>query len=136
MGGRGLKALKVGDAFDAGVIGFEQFVRSVLDPLGDIDVCGAAVGGVVFEAAVFGGIVGGGDDDAVGEVVFAVAVVGEDGVGDDRCGGEAVVLLNDGFDAVGGEHFEGGLLRGGRGGVGVLAHVERAGDVVGFTIIA
>ena len=36
------------------------------DPLRDVGVGGAAVGRVVFEAAVFGGIVRGRDDDAVG----------------------------------------------------------------------
>ncbi len=54
----------------------DEVVGAVLDPLGGGGVGGAAVGWVVFEAAVFGRVVGGGDDDAVGAVELAVARCG------------------------------------------------------------
>ena len=73
VGGGGGEGLGVGDALDAGEAGGDDLVGAVLDPLGGGGVGGAAVGWVVFEAAVFGWIVGGGDDDAVGEVRFCAA---------------------------------------------------------------
>ena len=58
----------------------QQLVGSGLDPLRHIRVRGAAVGRVVFEAAVIGRIVRGRDDDTVGETGFAAAVIGQDGM--------------------------------------------------------
>ncbi len=94
--------------------------------LGDVGVGGAAVGRVVLEAAILGRIVRRRDDDAVGEMLLAAAVVDENGARDDGRRRDAVVALDDGLDAVGRQHFEGGALgrRGQR--VRVLAHVERA----------
>src|SRR4030095_10474276 len=70
--------------------GPQQPVGLVLDPAGDVGVGRAAVGRVVLEAAVLGRVVGGGDDDAVGQVVAPVPVPGEDGVGEGRGRGGAV----------------------------------------------
>ena len=61
----------VGDALDACQVVGDELVGAVLDPLGGGGVGGAAVGWVVLEAAVFGWVVRGGDDDAVGEVELA-----------------------------------------------------------------
>ncbi len=65
VGGEGLG---VGDAFYGGEAGGDEVVGAVFDPFGGGGVGWAAVGWVVFEAAVFGWVVGGGDDDAVGAV--------------------------------------------------------------------
>ncbi len=59
-------------------------------------------------------------------------VVGEDGVGEDGGGGVAEVLVDDGFDVVGGEDFEGGGEGGLGEGVGVFGEEEGAGDVLGW----
>ena len=123
-------------ALHVAVAGAEQVVGAVLHPAGDVGVGGAAVGRVVLETAVARGIVGRGDDDAVGQPSVAAAVVGQDGVGDDGGGGEAIVVLDDGVDVVGDEDFEGGLLSRARERVGVLAHEEGAGDVVGGAVLA
>ena len=64
----------------------DEFVRAVLDPLGGGRVGGAAVGRVVLEAAVFGWVVRGRDDDAVGGSFCAGGVVLEDGVREDGRG--------------------------------------------------
>ncbi len=118
-----------GNAFDAGVIFAKQCVGAVLDPFGDIDIGGAGGGWVVFESAVAGRVVGGGYGDAVSEVGFAAAVIGEDGVREDGDGGEFIVGSDDGFDAVGGEDFEGGIVSGDVDGVRILGEDEGAGDV-------
>ena len=63
----------VGDAFYGGIVEArgDDLVGAVFDPLGGGGVGWAAGGWVVFEAAVFGWVVGGGDDDAVGAVELA-----------------------------------------------------------------
>ncbi len=135
-GGRG-EGLGVTEAFDALQFCGDEFVSAVLDPLRGGGVGGAAVGGVVLEAAVLGRVVGGRDDDAVGEIFGAACVVGEDGVRE--CGGGRVAegvsrlaagAIDECGDAVGGEDFE----RGGEGGlgerVGVHGEKERAGGVL------
>ena len=101
-----------GHAFYRGIFLPEQGVGAVLDPAGDVGIGGAAVGRIVFEPAVVRRVVRGSDDDAVGQAVGAAAIVDEDGMGDDGSGGETVMLLEDGLDAIGGEDFEGGVLGG------------------------
>jgi len=75
------------------------------------------------------------DDDAVGEMVFATAVVGEDGVRDDRSGRDTVVWLDDGFHVIGSQDLESALLRGSGGGVGVFPHEKRAIDALGMAVL-
>src|SRR5262249_57342041 len=94
-------------------------------PGGHVGVGGAAVGRVVLEAAVRGRVVRGRDDDAVGEMLRAAAVVGEDGVRYHRRRRDAVIALDDRLDAVGHQHLQGGALGGARQRVRVLTHVER-----------
>ncbi len=79
---------------------------------------------------------GRGDDDAVGEVDLASAVVGEDGVGERGGGGVGEVGVDHGFDVVGGEDFEGGGEGGLGEGVGVLGEEEGAGDGLLLAIVA
>ena len=112
-----------------------MFVGAVLDPFGGGGVGGASGGWVVLEAAVFGWVVGWGDDDAVGAVELEVGVASEDGVGEDGGGGVAEVFVDDGFDVVGGEDFE-GCDEGGFGeGVGVFGEEEGAGGVLGGAVL-
>ena len=131
VGGGGGEGAGVRDAFYGGEAGGDDLVGAVLDPLGGGGVGWAAVGWVVLEAAVLGWVVRGGDDDAVGEVDLAAAVVGEDGVGERGGGGVGEVVVDDGVDVVGGEDFEGGGEGGLGEGVGVLGEEEGAGDVLG-----
>ena len=113
-------------ALYAGVVGTQQFVGAILNPAGDIGVRRTAVGRVVLEATVFRRVVRGSDNDAVGKMVFAAAVVNQNRVRYDGGGRDSVVLLNDGFDVVGGQNLERGALRRAGQRVGVLAHVKRA----------
>ena len=136
MRGAGPEGGLVGEALDIAVAAAEEFVGPVLHPAGDVRVRRAAVGGIVFEPAVRGRVVGGRDDDAVGEAGLAGLVEGQDGVRDGGRGGEAVVALDEGFDAVGREDFEGRALGGGGGGVGVFADEQRSGDILGPAIFA
>jgi len=65
------------------------------------------------------------DDDAIGKMSRAIAVVDEDGPGNDRSWCEAVVCLDDGFDVVRRQDFERRALCRRRKRVRVLAQVER-----------
>ena len=125
----------VGDAFDGGEAGGDDVVGAVLDPLGGGGVGWAAVGWVVFEAAVFGWVVGRGDDDAVATVELEVGVAGEDGVGEGGGGGVAEMLVDEDFDVVGGEDLEGGDEGGFGEGVGVFGEEEGAGGVLGGAVL-
>ena len=98
--------------------------------LGDVGVGRAAVGRVVFEAAVFGRVVRGRDDDAVGQLLGAAAIVHEDRARDHRRRREPSSLLNDRLDAVGRQHFQCRSLRRPGQRVRVLAHVKRAVDAL------
>ncbi len=61
--------------------------------------------------------------------------MGEDGVGEGGGGGVAEVLVDDGFDVVGGEDLEGGGEGGLGEGVGVLREEEGAGGVLGGAVL-
>jgi len=110
-------------------------VGAIFDPLGGGGVGWAAGGWVVFEATVFGWVVGWGDDDAVGAMELQVGVAGEDGVGEGGGGGVTEMLVDDGFDVIGGEDFEGGGEGGFGEAVGVFGEEERAGGVLGGTVL-
>ncbi len=122
--------------FHRSIVGAQQFVGPVLDPAGDIGVRRPAVGRVVLEAAVLGRIMRRCDDNAVREVVFAAAVVNDNGPRYYGRGSNAVILLNDGLDVIGGQDFERGALRRSGQRVGVLAHVERAVGSLAAPVVA
>src|SRR5580704_1662220 len=69
-------------------------------------------------------------------MIFAVAVVDEDGARDDRRGSYFVVFLDDGFHAVRGQHLERGALRGAGQRVRVFAHIEWAICGLSATVVA
>ncbi len=131
VGGEGLG---VGDAFDAVELLGDEVVGAVFDPLGCGGVGWAAGGWVVFEAAVFGWVVGGGDDDAVAAMELEVGIAGEDGVGEHWGGGVAEVLVDEDFDVVGGEDLESGDEGGLGEGVGVFGEEEGAEGVLGGAV--
>src|SRR5262249_10961025 len=114
----------------------QQFVGAVLDPLGDVGVGGGAIGWGVLEAAILGGVVWRGYDDAVREVLLAAAIVDENGSRNDRRWRHAIVTLDDGLYPVGRQHLQCGAL--GRRGqsVRVLAHVEGTGRALSAPVIA
>ena len=114
----------------------KELVRPVLDPARDVGVGGPAVRRVVLEAAILGRVVRGRDHDAVGQVRGASLISHENRARDDRRRREPAVALNDRIDVVGGQHFEGGVLRQRRQGVRVLAHVERAVDRLAAAVVA
>ena len=128
VGGGGGEGAGVGDAFDFGEAVGDEFVGAVLNPLGGGGVGWASVGRVVFEAAVFGRVVGRGDHDSVGAIFFAGRVVGKDGVREGGGGGVGELVVDHHFDAVGGEDFECCGERGFREGVGVLGKEKGSGD--------
>ncbi len=65
---------------------------------------------------------------------LAVGVVGEDGVREGGGGGVAEVVVDEGFDVVGGEDLEGGGEGGLGEGVGVFGEEEGAGGVLGGAV--
>ena len=115
---------------------FQQAVGARLDPAGAGGVRRAAVGRVVLDAAVVRRIVRGGDDDAVGPPGRARAVVRQDGVGDDRRGGELAVWRDQCGHAVTGQHFEAACEGRLRQRVGVDAQVQRAVDALPGAVVA
>lgn len=136
VGGGGEEGFGIVDALDAAETLGQKIVGEVFDPFGGGGVGGAAGGGVVFEAAIFGRVVGRGDDDAVGEAIFSVAVVGEDGVRERRGGSVAAVLIDHGFDAVGSQDFKGADEGGFGKSVGVCGEEERAGGALLLAVVA
>ena len=138
MAARGVSAqgLLVGHAGDADDLLGEQFVGLVLDPLGDVRIGRATVGGVVLEAAAFRRVVRRGDDDAVGQARSAALVVTDDGVGHGRGRRVLVTFGNHHGDAVGRQHFQRRSRRGRGQRVGVGAQEQRAVDTVGLAVQA
>jgi len=69
-------------------------------------------------------------------MLLAPAVVDEDGVRDDRRRRDAIILLNEGFHSVGGQHLQRGTLRWPGKRMRVFAHVQRPIDTLGTAILA
>src|SRR5215468_1486071 len=88
----------------------KQIIRAILDPTRHIGVRRAAVGRVVLEPSILRWIVRGCNDDAVCEVFFTISVVNENGSRDDRSRGYTVIFLDDGLNAIRGQHFESSAL--------------------------
>ena len=122
------------DPLDVPPAAGEELVGAVRDPAGGVGAGGAAVGRVVLEAAVARRVVGGGDDDAVGQArpggaharLGAGAVGQEDGVGDGGGGRVGAAGVDGGGDPRSGEHLDGGAPGGLGQSVGVAADVEDA----------
>ena len=95
------------DAADVFIPGAQQFVGAVLNRVRDVRIRWSSVWQVVFEAAISRWIVRRCDDDAIGDALRAILIVFKDGAGDHRRRGKAVIALNEGFDFVCREHFEG-----------------------------
>ena len=93
-------------ALDAGIGPAQQLVGTVLHPRRHVRIGGAAVGRVVLEAAILGGIVGRRHHDAVREARPPAAVVYENPPRDDRRRRHAIVPLDDGLHPVGRQHLE------------------------------
>ncbi|MNS84222.1 hypothetical protein D3C72_1180380 [compost metagenome] len=83
----------------------QQFIGALFNHRGQIGIRRAAVGRVIFDAAIFRRIVGRGDHDAVGQCP-TVTVVAQDGMGDRRRWREAIIFLHDHINAVGAQHFQ------------------------------
>ena len=135
MRGVGDEGAVVRYALYAGEPTCNQLVGAVLNPGGARCVGRAAVGWVVLEAAVLRRVVRGRDHDAVGQVVHAVLVVGEDGVrerGRRRVGQRGI---DAGLDFVAGQHFERGVeCRVGQR-VRILCDEDGAGDAVDGAVL-
>src|SRR5262249_17471623 len=125
-----------GHALYTGILFSQQRVGTILDPLGHVGIGWTAIGWVILEATVLRRVVRRRDDDAVGQMFFAATVVDENSVRDNRRRSYPVVLLNDGFDFVGGQHLQRGALRRPRHRVGVLADVERSVSALAAPVIA
>ena len=100
----------VAEALHIFVAAAQEFVRAILHPARDVRVRRAAVGGIVFEATVPGGLCDGVMTMPSAMTVGAPAIVSEDRVRNRRRGRETIVALDERLDAVGREHFERGAL--------------------------
>jgi hypothetical protein len=85
----------------------KQSVRLRFDPAGYICIGWAAVGRVVLESTVLGRVMGGGNDDAVGQTGRSSPIVPQDGVRDDRCRCVPALLIDHHLHAVRRQYFEG-----------------------------
>jgi hypothetical protein len=119
-----------------GVVAAQQFVGTILYPACHVDIGGPAVGRVVFEAAVLRRIVGRRDRDAIGQSILSPAIVNENRMRDHRYRRYAVVWLNNRFHTVCRQNFNGCALRGTGQRMRILAHVERAVDVMPSAVVA
>ena len=124
--GRGNRPLE-GNALHVRQPPLEEHVGFVLDRARDARGRGAAIWGVVLEAAILRRVVRRRDDDAIGETTRASAIVREDGVREHRGGRVAVSVVDHDGHAVGREHLERAGERRLREGVGVDA--EKQGSV-------
>src|SRR5262245_12335382 len=94
-------------------------------PIGDVSVCRSTLGRIVFEAAESRRVMGWRDDDAVREAAFAIAIVGENRVRDDRGRSVTIVSIDHHVDTIRSQHLQSADESGLRKGVRVYADVER-----------
>ena len=114
----------------------EQRVGVLLDHAGDVGVGRAAIGRVIFEAAIFRRIVRRRDHHAIGQAAVAAAIIGEDGVRDHRGRRKTVLRVDHHIDFIGGEHFQrAGQCRFGER-MGVDTDEQRPGDAGLAAIVA
>src|SRR6516225_8372633 len=95
VSGRGAQRGCVRYAFNNGFSTSEQFVRPVLDPSRRARVGRAAIRRVVLEASVLWRIMRRCDHNVIGEVIFAAAIVDQDGARDDWGRGNSILPLYD-----------------------------------------
>jgi hypothetical protein len=126
----------VGDAFYAAQTVLEEAVGGALDGPRDIGIGRAAIGRVIFEAAVLGRIMRRRDHDAVGKTAVAALVGGEDGAGHHRRRRITVALVDHHLDAIGREYFQRARQSRLRQRVGVDADEQRTGDAAAVAMIA
>src|SRR6476620_10454203 len=69
----------------------QQLIGAAFNQSCYVGVSGPTIGRVVFEAAVRRRIVRRRNDDPVGQMIFTIPIINENGSRDDRRGGEAVV---------------------------------------------
>jgi hypothetical protein len=106
MCGVGAQCRVQGLTLHGGQTRLEQLIGALLDAVGDVAVRRTAVGRVVLEAAVFGGVVGGRDDDPVRQLRGAPAVVGQDRVRHGRGRGVTARRIDGHLRTVGTQHLE------------------------------
>ncbi len=93
MGGCRFYGALMGNTFYFCVAIFQQCIGALLDCRSRFFFSRTAHGRVVFDASVLGRIVGGGDDNAVGEMFLAVLIIFKNGPGNDGRWRYIVVLL-------------------------------------------
>ncbi len=127
---------RVRHSLHAGVSTSQQLVRPVLDPSRHPGIGRAAIRRAVLEASVLRRIVRRGDHDTIGEVIFASAIVDQDGARNHRRRRHAVLPLDDGLHSVARQDFKRCALRRRRKGVRILTHIERAIRAVSGAVVA
>ena len=106
MNARRFARAVIGDAVDAAQTVLEKAVGGALDGGGDIGIRRAAIGRIIFEAAIFRRIMRRRDHDAVGKATVAAPVMGQDGARNHRRRRITVALVDHHLDAIGREHFQ------------------------------
>src|SRR5262249_42887733 len=105
-------------------------------PFGDVSVRRSAMGRIVFETAESRRVMRWCDDDTVRETAFAIAIVGENRVRDNRSRRVTVVSIDHDFDAIRREHLQSACKSGLRKRVRIEADVERPVNVLLLAIKA
>ncbi|MNF49783.1 hypothetical protein D3C84_310660 [compost metagenome] len=136
VSGVGLQRLFVADALDPGQLVGQQLVGLGLDPLGDVGIGRAAVGGVVLVTATLRWVMGRRDDNAICQPRRAAAVVAQDGVGN-GWGRRVLIAFGDHHrHPVGSQYFQGAGTGRRRQRMGIDADKQRTVDALGFAIQA
>jgi hypothetical protein len=102
MGGDGFDGRIEWSALHFLISAVKQVVGAILNPGGDIGIRRPAVWRVVLETAVSRRIVRRSDDDAVGKMIFAAAIVDQNDARNNGRGSDSIIALNDGLHVVGG----------------------------------
>ena len=92
--------------------------------------------GVIFEATILRWVVGRRDYNAISEILFSIAVVYQNRPRDNWRRRNAVALLNQRLNLVGGQHLERRTLRWTRERVRVLAHEQRTRGALDSAVVA
>ncbi len=136
MNARRFARAVIGDAFYAAQTVLEKAVGGALDHRSDIGIRRAAIGRIIFEAAILGGIMRRRDHHAVGKTAVAALVMGQDGVRDHRRRRVTIALVDHRLDAIGGKYFQRARQSRLRQRVGVDADEQRSGNAAALAMIA